>query len=180
MHAMMTAAFEYFFSNCRSQPTPPKNMRMMMPRSLNNDSESLMCITPSSEGPTRMPTRICPITSGSCALRQISPETVVSIKMAHSEMMNVAMVLAALSLRASYVRRTARSVYMPRARRTRRSPVACHACSVSFSYPTYSVRSVARRFRPPSQFHIAIAGRLCLPYSRTASFVGIPPFFGVG
>lgn len=37
MHAMMIAAFEYFFSSCRSQPTPPKNIRMMMPRSLNSE-----------------------------------------------------------------------------------------------------------------------------------------------
>ena len=99
MHAMMIAAFEYFFSNCRSQPTPPRNIRMMMPRSLNSDSESLICSTFSSAGPTRMPTRICPITSGSCTFRQISPETVVSIRMAHSEMMNVAIILVALSSR---------------------------------------------------------------------------------
>ncbi len=91
MHAMMMAAFEYFFSNCRSQPTPPRNMRMMMPRSLNSDSESLICSTFSNAGPHMMPTRICPMTSGSCSFRHASPETVVSIKMAHSEMMNVAM-----------------------------------------------------------------------------------------
>ena len=68
-----------------------------MPRSLNSEIESLICSTFSSVGPTMMPTRICPITSGSCAFRQISPETVVNIKMAHSEMMNVAISLAAFS-----------------------------------------------------------------------------------
>ena len=37
-----------------------------------------------------MPTRICPITSGSCSFLQISPEQVVSANMAHNETMNVA------------------------------------------------------------------------------------------